>query len=148
MACRMPVGEGVAARDLEGYAGRVDGVVLAVNEGRLQVDDGVARENAVFDGLSAPLLYGRDVLPGHGATDDLLFELEARAAVHRLNLQPDVPELAVSSGLLLVPVLDLGRHRDRLAVGDPGGFELYLHAELALHLIDGDVDVHVAKSAQ
>ena len=67
---------------------------------------------------SDALLHRRDVLPGDGAAHDLVDELEALAALERLDADRRHAELAVAAGLLLVLALGLGLLGDGLAVGD------------------------------
>ena len=79
------VPEAEAPRHLEAHLGAVDGVVLAVEAGHLHVDDGVAEHAAVRHRLLDALLHRGDELAGDGAADDLVDELEARAALERLD---------------------------------------------------------------
>ena len=51
---------------------------LAVGEGHPDVDDRVARGDAALHLRAHALLHRGDELPGHGAADDLVDELEAR----------------------------------------------------------------------
>ena len=49
---------------------------------------------------------------GMDAAEDLVDELELRAARQRLHLDPAIAELAVAAGLLLVPALHVGVCRE------------------------------------
>src|SRR6185503_20380463 len=85
-------------------------------------------------GVLNSALHGRHVLPGDGAAEDLVHDLEIRAPRQRLHRDLAVAELAVPAGLFLVaPVcLDLGR--DGLSVRDARRFERDLDAEPAAEL--------------
>src|SRR6185503_8439425 len=108
---RLRLGDALArrerSRESERELVRVDRVEGAVVEGRLEVDDGVAREWSLARDVTDAFLDAREELPGHDPTDDARLERDARAGV-RLDLQPDVTELATTAGLLLVPALDPG----------------------------------------
>ena len=67
--------------------------------------------------LAGAGLHRRDVLARHGAAHDLVLELEALAARERPDLQLHVAELAMATGLLLVPAVRLGALADGLAIG-------------------------------
>src|SRR6266496_1661509 len=65
------------------------------------------------------LFYGRDELPWHDTTDDLVNELEARAGRRRFDLDVGYPVLAMTAGLLHVAAHALGLARDGLAQRHP-----------------------------
>ena len=68
----------------------------------------------------------------HHAALDLVQELEALAALERLEPQVHLAELAAPAGLLLVAVLVLGLALDGLAVGHARLGEQHLDAEALL----------------
>ncbi len=107
----------------------------AVVEGRLDADDGVARQPAFLVGLVDALLHGRDVVLGDRAADDSIGKFIFAALRQGLHLQEDVPVLPVPAGLFPVLVFRFRRGGDGLAVGDFGGSQLHVHPELALHLL-------------
>ena len=107
-------------------------MVLAVEAGDLHVDDGEAEHAAVLHRLVDALLDRGDELAGDRAADDLVDELEAGAALERLDPQERHAELAVPAGLLLVLALGLGLVGDGLAVRDLHVLGLDLDAELAV----------------
>ena len=72
---------------------------------------GIAEHAAVLHRLRDALLDRGDELPGDGAADDLVLELEALAPLERLDADDGDAELAVAAGLLLVLALGLGRRR-------------------------------------
>ena len=84
-------------------------MVLAVVELHLEVDHRVAREEALQARLLDALLDRRDEVLGDRAAEDVVDELEVRAARERLHADPAVAELAVAAGLLLVAPVGLGR---------------------------------------
>src|SRR5439155_13154080 len=124
---------------LERHLAGVDRVERAVEEPHLRVHQGFAGDNAGGRRLAYALLNGRDVLAWHRTADDLVLELDARATLQRLQLQPDVPVLALAAGLAHPAPLDLGVAQDRLAVGHlrtaDAGFDL----ELPHHAVDDDL---------
>ena len=95
------------------------------------VDDGEAEHAAVLHRLDDALLHRGDELTGDRAADDLVDELEAAAALERLDPHERHAELPVPAGLLLVLALGLGLVGDRLAVRDLHVLGLDLDAELA-----------------
>src|SRR5262249_55602590 len=136
--------EGGARRDLEGEDARIDVVVGAVEERRLEVDDREAGEDAgVLRALDA-LLDAWDVLLRHVAADHVVLELEARARRQRLEAHLNAGELARAAGLLLVRIVDLGLPADGLAIGDLRRADIGIDLELALHAVDDDLEVELA----
>ena len=79
---------------------------------------------------------------------DLLFELEARSARQRLQLDDHVAELAVAARLLLVAALLRDRLADRFAVADGRRVALHLDAVAALQAGDDRVEMLVVDAAQ
>ena len=142
------VGKGVAARDLERHAGRVDRMEAAVVQGGFHVHDGESAYDSGVKGPYAALLYGWDVLPWHGPAYNAIIELEAGASWQWLYLKVNLRELAVPPALLLVAIVGARLSADGLLVGHFGRHEKDLNAELTLHLFYGNVDVYVAQSAQ
>ena len=86
-------------------------MVLPVVAGHPDVDDRPAVGPTAGHGLLDALLHGRDELPGDGAADDLVDELEARASLEGLDAHEGHAELAVAAGLLLVLALGFGACR-------------------------------------
>ena len=94
-------------------------MVLAVVELDLEVHHGDSRPGSPLHArLLDALLHRGDVVPGDGAAEDVVHELEVAAARQRLHPDLAVAELAAAAGLLLVPAVALGRGLDRLPVGD------------------------------
>jgi hypothetical protein len=83
-------------------------VLLAVQQGDLDVDHGEAPGAALGHGLLDALLHGGDVALRDGTADDLVGELEAGALLERFHPQQAHGELTVAAGLLLVAPLGLG----------------------------------------
>src|SRR5215210_4340057 len=136
------------AGDLEGHLRGVDLVVLAVEQRGLDADHGVAGKHAVLHGVLHALVDRGDVLPRDATTGDLVLELVGRAVGRDrqgLDADLDLGELARTTGLLLVGVVDLlDRLADRLAVGHLRLADVGLDVELALHPIDEDLQVELA----
>ena len=78
------------------------GWCLPSKHGDLHVDDREAERAAVLLGLGDALLDRGDEVARDHAADDRVDELDARAALVRLDAQPRDRELAVAAGLLLV----------------------------------------------
>ena len=116
-------------------------MVGAVGERDADVNDGVAGPDALAHGVDDAALDGGDVFLGDAAADDLVDELEALAGVERLEGEDDVGVLAAAAGLLDELLVDLGRRRDGLAVGDLRRAALDFHAELALEAVEDDLEV-------
>ena len=89
-------------------------MVGAVGQRHLNVDDGET-ERPAQQPVDDAFFDRRDVVSRDRAADDLFVEFEAAAARHRPDLEHDVAELAVATGLFLVPSA-LG---NRLADGLP-----------------------------
>ena len=81
-------------------------------------------------GLLDALLHGWDILLGNGPTEDLVNELELRAAGQRFEAYPTISELTVSAGLFFVTAVGFRGTGNRLPVGDPRRMELHFDAEL------------------
>ena len=78
---------------------------LAVGQGHLDVDDGPAGKQPLGQLGVRALLDAADELPWHGATDDHLVELVARAARKGVDRHVHDRELAVTAGLFDMPTL-------------------------------------------
>ena len=71
----------------------------AVDEGRLEVDDRIAGHDAAGQRIADALLDGAPELARHGAAHDLRLELDASAALERLQGDHGVAVLALAAGL-------------------------------------------------
>jgi len=116
-------------------------VVGAVHEGGAQAHHRVARQNALVNAFAQALFHGGDILARDGTAHDFIHKLEFRAVRHGFKLNPYVPELAVTAGLLLVAALDAYGLTDGLAVGDLGVGDLGFDVELRGQFIDDDVQM-------
>ena len=105
-------------------------------------------EPAELHRLDDALLDRGDELPGDRATDDLVVELEAAAALDGLDADERNAELAVPTRLLLVPALGFGGLGDGLAIGNPHVLGLHLDAELSRQLLERDAEVRLAHAPQ
>ena len=121
-------------------------MVRAVVQHGGQAHHRVARQGAPLDALPQALFHRGEEALGHRAAHNPLAEFQA-FAVAGGELDPNVAELAVAAGLLLVPALDLYGFTDGLAVGDLGFLQGDIHAELALQLGDSHVQVLLAQAA-
>mmetsp|Transcript_28730 Transcript_28730/g.77352 ORF Transcript_28730/g.77352 Transcript_28730/m.77352 type:complete len:596 (-) Transcript_28730:17-1804(-) len=136
---------GHAARDLERHDRRIDVVVRAVNEGRLHAEHREAGDRAGREHRLDALLHARDVLLRHNAALDLLRKLEVGlGGVLRLEDHLNTRELARTTRLLLVGVVDLGLLGDGLTVGDLRRALVALDVELTAHAVHNDLKVELA----
>jgi hypothetical protein len=134
--------------DLERQLRGVDVVVLAVDQPHPEVDHRVAGQVAAVARLLDPLVDRRAEVVRDGAAEDLVLELVLLAALHRLDDDLAVGELAAAAGLLLVAPVPLGLALDRLAVGHLRRVEDHLHLVAALQLADDDLDVQLAGAGE
>src|SRR5256884_6583040 len=133
LAVRAHVPERQDAGHLERHLVRVDVVVGAVVQLHLEVHHRIPRHWAASRRLLDAALHRRDILARDHATDDLVHELEPRAARPWRDADPAVAALAAAAGLFLVLPLALSLPPDRLAIGDPRLRGNGLHAELSRH---------------
>mmetsp|Transcript_130755 Transcript_130755/g.317607 ORF Transcript_130755/g.317607 Transcript_130755/m.317607 type:complete len:309 (-) Transcript_130755:1217-2143(-) len=136
--------EGAARGNLERHHGRIDVVVLAVEERRLDVDDGETGDDTGAHHVLEALLDAGDVLLGHGTALEVGLELETGAGLEGLELDGHLGVLAGTAGLLLVGVGGAGVLGDGLAVVHLGRADVRLDLELALEAVDDDVEVELA----
>src|SRR5262249_17773678 len=140
LALRHALAHGDAGRRLERHVRAVDGVILAVIERDRYVDDREPERTAI-EKLARPLLPRRYVLPRYRAADDMVDDLEAGAARQRLDLDMDVPELAVAAALLLVAPMLLDAAADGLLVVDGRTMRLDREAVFELQAIDRHLEM-------
>src|SRR5690606_18188628 len=127
--------------DLERSLAGVDIVVRTVDELRLHVDDGVAREHSTRHRVGDALLDRADEFLGDHAADDRGLEDEAFARLRRGELDPAVTEHPATAGLLDVLALGLDGLGDRLAVSDLRSTDVDLDLELTLEPVDDDLEM-------
>ncbi len=132
------------ARELERQLVRVHIVVGTVEHRDAKIDHRVSSQVATRPRVLYAFLDGRDELARDRAAEDVVHELEVGAALQRLHANLAVSELTVAAGLLLVTSVRFGRCLDRLAVGNARRLQVHVHAEAALELGDGDLDVQLA----
>ena len=110
--------EGERAGDLEGDVARVHVVVLPVVEDGAEVHHRVAGQVPALGRGHDALLHRRDEVPGDGAAENVVHELEPRPARQRLHLHPGDAELPAPARLFLVLAFGLGPGADGFAVGN------------------------------
>ena len=94
--------------------------------------------------FSTPGMYSLGTVP----PTIFALELVALACLVGLEAQLDARELTRTAGLLLVRVVDLGRARECLAVGDLRGADVGFDAVRALQDVDLDVEVKLAHALE
>src|SRR5690606_7147253 len=133
-------------RDLEGQGRRVNIMVGAVHQANLEVDDREADERTAFGHRTDALVHRRNVFARDIAALDLVDELVAFATVRRTGDDLDATELAGTTRLLLVGVVDLDFAAQGLAVGHLGRAHIGLDLELALHAVDQNLEMEFTHS--
>ena len=119
-------------------------MVAAVEDGDLEVDDGVAGEIAARGGFDDSLFDGGNEVARDCAAEDFVGELEAGAARQRLHANFAVAELAVAAGLLFVAAVGLGLGADGFAIGNLGRLERDLGVVALFEAADDGLDVRLA----
>ena len=120
-------------------------MVGAVNQGDLDVLDGIACDDAGLQRLLDALVDRGDVLLGDGTADGGVDELVAKAGLHRGEVDDGVAILAATTGLadeLALDVLDLVA--GGLAIGDLRLAHVAVDLELAAETVDDDLEVQLA----
>ena len=123
-------------------------MVRAVEDRDAEVDHRKAGEIAAHARFLNALFHRRNELARDRAAEDVVDELEVRAARQRLDLDLAVAELAVAAGLLLVAAVRLGRRLDRLAIRDARRLEVDVDAEAPLQFRDRHLDVELALAVE
>src|SRR5581483_1773798 len=86
-----------------------------------------SRKGTFREHLSYALLHRGDELPRNRASHHVIHELEARAALQRLDAQEHFAELTGAAGLLLMPAVTFRGAGNRLPVGNAGRVRLHVH---------------------
>ena len=121
-------------------------MVRTVLKSHGDVDHRVAGEDTVLHGFLRACIHRGDVLARDATAGDLVLEdVAATLDRRRLDVDLDLGELAGSTRLLLVGVVDLfDLLRDGLAVGDLRLAHVGLDLELAAHAVDEHLKVKLA----
>ena len=90
----------------------------AVIDNGIQIHNGVAAKNAVFDGFTEPFFNSRQVSGRYDAADNFTGKRKARISFRRFDPYPDIAVLSSAPGLFFILSLRLCRYADRFAVGD------------------------------
>src|SRR5215217_7051834 len=123
--------DGHRTSDLECHLGRVDLVVRTVDKLDLDIDHGVASDNAGIQRLPDTLVHARDVLSRDDTADDLVVEL-VTCLVVVLGVDDRVSVLAPATRLPHEPAFDaLHALADGLAVSDLRTADVRVNPELA-----------------
>ena len=114
---------------------------------RADADDGTPMSEPLREHRLEALVAGRDELARdrrRRRSRRRTRSLAVRSSADRLDVAGDAAVLARAAGLLLVRVVEVGALGDGLAVGDLRAAVDELHAVLALHALDVDVEVELA----
>src|SRR5262249_16708727 len=134
--------------DFEGERGRVDVMILAVDQGDLEVNHREASNHARTENRLKPLLDAGNEFFRYRTADDIVFELERRAGLRRLGGNLDLRELTGAAGLLLVRVAVLNAVRDLFAECHLRRTNIGINFVSALENVDLDVEVKLAHALQ
>ena len=135
--------EAHGAGDLERHLVGVHIVVATVVDGDLDVDAGVARQNAGLHGFLDALIRGLDVFLGHHAALDVVDELVALARLVGLDDEANVAVLAATTRLAHELAFALHPLPDGFAVGHHGLAHVGFDLELSHHAVDDDLQVEL-----
>ena len=72
-------------------------MIAAIVQSGLHIDHRIAREHTILHLFAHALLDGGDEFPRHDPAHDGVFELETRARLQRLKLEPHVAILAATA---------------------------------------------------
>src|SRR6185436_2303559 len=131
----------------EGDLGRVDGVIRAIEQRRLDIHHRET-ERSLCQPVAYAVFHRAKIVLGHDAPVNLLVEDVARSARPWLDLHHNVAELAVAARLLLVTAALGGRALDGLAIGGLGPPRGDADPELPLEPIERDAQVHLALAGE
>src|SRR5579863_2491032 len=121
-------------------------MVLAIEQTHPEIDHWISGEITATPGILNAFFHRWTVVVRNRAAEDLVDEVELGAALHRLDLDPAVRELAASAGLLLVAAVTLGGLEDGFPVGNLRLVQDHIDVVAVLELGDGDLDVLLAGS--
>src|SRR5260221_14704045 len=107
------------------------------------MDDGEPRQHTGTQHGFETLLDPGNVLLGHRATDDFIFEYEPSGRRHRFGNDLDAGELARPARLLLLRMINRGRFGDLLAVGHLRRADVGIPFLAALSDVDFYVDMEL-----
>src|SRR5271155_4163302 len=135
-------------RDLKRHVRRIDVMIAAVEDGDPHVDHRIAGQESVGQSVAHAFFDRRNEVARDDAADDVVDELEALAARHRLDLQPAIAVLPAAAGLALVLALRLGAALDGFLVRNLGRLQLDVDVEFPPQFLHRDFDVHLTGARQ
>src|SRR5260370_41843767 len=134
--------------NLERHFGRIDVVILTVQQTDAEVDDRKSRQESLASRVLNPFFHRRNVLARNRSAEDLVDKFEIRSAGQRLNRDLAVGELSMSGGLVFVASMRIGGFGDGLAVRNLRRMKNHVDAVLLLQLRDDDLDVELPLTAE
>ena len=123
-------------------------MIFAVVEAHAEIHHRKSRQKAALGRIAHALFHRRNPVLGNRAAENIVHELDSRAARQRLHLDAAHAELPVAAGLLLVLAFGVGLAANRLAVGNLGRLERQLHVIALAQLRDHHFDVLLPRAAQ
>src|ERR1700744_1198887 len=130
--------------NLEGHFVRVDIVVAAVEECRLEVDHLVTGQHAIVQRLADALLGRLDVFLRNHAAFDGIDKFKTCTRLVRFQANLDVPVVTRTTRLADVLTFRFRRLADRLAERNLRLAYVRLNLVLTLHAVDKDLEVQLA----
>ena len=121
-------------------------MIGAVVEDDFEVHHRIAGEIAARGRVLDSLFDGGNEVPGNGAAEDIVDELELGAARERFHLDLAIAELAMAAGLFLVAALHVGSAPNGFPIGDLGRLQDYFGVIALLHLGNRDFDVLLSRA--
>ena len=123
---------------------RVHIVVGAIDDIHMDIDHRVAGDDAVEDGFLESFFHSGDVFLRNRATNDLVLDREAFAALVGSDLADDMAVLTAAAGLLDEFALAVGWREDGFLVSDLRLAGVRLDLELAHEAVADDFEVEFA----
>src|SRR5208282_1638586 len=145
LACRFF--ESHRAGNLKRHFVRIDVVIAAVEERRLDVDHRIARKYAAFHSLLHALVDRLDEFLRYGAAHDFIDEFVAFARLVWIEINLGVPVLAAAAGLANVFAFRFGMLPNGLAIRDLRLADVRLNLVFAHHAVDDDFEMQLAHAA-
>ena len=136
---------GQLRRHLKRHFGGIHRVIAAVQQRRLQADNGIPRQHAMAHSLLQALFHRREIVFRHAAAEHTLGK-DKVALCRGLELDPHVTKLPMAAGLLFVASLRLALPADGFAVRDARLGERDLYAELVLQPGADHIQMLLAKA--
>ena len=122
-------------------------MIRSVVKDSLNADYRIACNDTSRNAVPESLFDCREEVLGNGAADNLFFEHKVVFAVG-LEANPNIAELTVSAGLLLMSAVNLNGLFDGFSVSNARSGKSDFHAELCFELVDDKVEMLFAQTGE